>query len=755
MKKITALLLVLLMLLPLVVACNNTTPPSPGPETDAPATDAPETDAPETDAPETGEKIAKVYVSPNGDDENGDGSENAPYATVQMAVYATRNFSRDAYDGIDVIIKAGTYTITEPILIGSSDGGTASCPVRYVGEEGTVIVGGVALTAADFSKSKDGAVQYMPADVQDKIVQVDLTNHGYTIEQVRAKLDDRNYRYAAITFTVDGEYQTIVRFPNEDWLNIEERSTMIDQYGNPTMVTDNEGGEFEAVTMQIEFGDEYIERVNSWHSIEYARAAGHYNVLWVSDNTKINYFVPGDDLMIVDYCGGYAPEAGGLLYWYNIPEELDIPGEYYIDENAVLYYYPKDGFEDAVISMPLSSGLLNIDDADYLTLERIHFTSSLTNGITANGTDYLTIVDCEVSSIAGEKAISANGDNIQIKGNHIHDCSKGAVSIRTGDQATLTEGNSIVYNNHIHDWGVFYYPYADAISGGGCGLTISHNEIHSSNASATSCGGAKVIIEYNEVYDLLRTSDDIGAVDNSGWGDNITRYNYIHDVGAVGAAGAVEILNDMGSAAIYWDAGGSYATAYGNVIEGVNGNGIIINGGRGCSAYQNLIINCDRWYIWTTAIIFSQMYNNGTISQSKTSYPDYVYSDVWKEFNPLPSTHVLDYSTIDPMDPRGWAAPTDNTVHDNWIHYNRGVRDFSNWGVRPYWIEDYVLQFSGEENFDFGIDGTVTKNISTYNSRRETYNIEDLIVQAEGVIDMDLERFAKIGRVMEEWNLGE
>ena len=300
MKKITALLLVLLMLLPLVAACNNTTPPSPGPETDAPKTDAPETDAPETDAPETGEKIAKIYVSPNGDDENGDGSENAPYATVQMAVYATLNFSRDAYDGIDVIIKAGTYTITEPIVIDSADGGTASCPVRYVGEEGTVIVGGVALTAADFSNSKDGAVQYMPADVQDKIVQVDLTKHGYTIEQVRAKLDDRNYRYAAITFTVDGEYQTIARFPNEDWLNIEERSTMIDQYGNPTMVTDNEGGEFEAVTMQIEFGEEYIERVNSWHSIEYARAAGHYNVLWVSDNTKINYFVPGDDLMIVD-----------------------------------------------------------------------------------------------------------------------------------------------------------------------------------------------------------------------------------------------------------------------------------------------------------------------------------------------------------------------------------------------------------------------------------------------------------------------
>ncbi len=595
----------------------------------------------------------------------------------------------------------------------------------------------------------------MPADVQDKIVQIDLTDYGYTVQQIRDKLNEKNYRFAAVTFTVDGEYQTIARFPNEDWLNIEERSTMIDKYGNPTMVTDNEGGEYQAVTMQIEFGEEHIDRVNSWHSIKYARAAGHYNVLWVSDNTKINSFVPGDDLMIVDYNGGYSPEVGGLLYWYNIPEELDIPGEYYIDENAILYYYPKDGFEDAVISMPLSDGLMTIDGADHLTLERIHFTSSIGNGITASGTDYLTIVDCEISSIAGEDAISAKGNNIQIKGNHIHDCSKGAVSINTGDLATLTEGNSIVYNNHIHDWGIFYYPYADAVSGGGCGLTISHNEIHSSNASGTSCGGAKIIIEYNEVYDLLRTSDDIGAVDNSGWGENITRYNYIHDVGATGAAGTVENLNDMGSAAIYWDNGGSNATAYGNVIEKINGNGIIINGGRNCSVYKNLIIDCDRWYVWTTAIIYADMYNKGTLATAKETYPDYVYTKVWKEFNPTLATHVLDYSKIDISDPRGWAAPTDNTVYDNWIHYNRGVRDFSNWGVRPYWIEDFVLQFSGEENFDFGIEGTTTKNISTYNSRRNTYTIEELILQAEGVIDMDIERFNKIGRVMEEWNLGE
>ena len=750
-SRFLTLTLAILMILPMIVSCGHT-PPEVPPDTELPVAENPLTEAPATDAPTPEKTVLKIYVSETGDDYNADGSEEFPYGTVQQAVYASRKYKRADYAGIDIVIKAGTYTITSPIQLEKMDGGTESCPVRFIGEEGTVIVGGIALTAADFQPASGKAARYMPDP--DKIVQIDLTKYGYSLDEIRTRLNDRNYKRVAPTFIVNGEYQTLARYPNEDWINIGARSTMIDQYGNPTMVTDNEGGEYEAVTMEIEYGKEHMTRTLSWHSLEYARAAGHYNVLWVPDNTIIMSFAADDDIMTVPYQGGYAPIEGGLLYWYNIPEELDAPGEYYIDDDGILYYYPDEGFGDAVISMPLSAGLVNMNDTDHFTLERIHFTSSLANGISGGGCDYLTIKDCEVSSIVGDKAITVNGDNIKIMGNHLHDCSVGVISLSTGDRATLREGNSIIYNNHIHDWGIFHYPYADAISGGGCGLTISHNEIHSSNASATSCGGAKVIIEYNHVYDLLRTSDDIGAVDNSGSGENITRYNYIHDVGAVGAAAAVPALNSMGSAAIYWDAGGSYATAYGNIIETVNGNGVIINGGRGCTVRNNLIIDCDRWYVQTTGILYAQMWKDGVFYPGNPrNNPDYVHTDLWKEFNPDLDKVIGDYSKTTPDDPYGWAAPAGNSVHTNWIHFNKAVRDFSNWGARPYWIEDWVLHFSGEENFDFGIDGVPKGNMSTYNSRRDKYTIEELIVQAEGVVDMDLERFAKIGRVMDEWNL--
>ncbi|MBE6626115.1 MAG: hypothetical protein E7628_02885 [Ruminococcaceae bacterium] len=56
MKKLLAIILSILVLLPLIAGCTPTPAPTPetnAPETDAPETDAPETDAPETDAPET------------------------------------------------------------------------------------------------------------------------------------------------------------------------------------------------------------------------------------------------------------------------------------------------------------------------------------------------------------------------------------------------------------------------------------------------------------------------------------------------------------------------------------------------------------------------------------------------------------------------------------------------------------------------------------------------------------------------------
>ncbi len=695
----------------------------------------------------------KIYVDPNGNDSTADGSESAPYATIEAARDAARKADKSKYDVINVILNDGIYTISKPIEFNASDSGTETCEVKYSSSGNAIIVGGVALKSSDFTKATGSYAQYIPAAVRDKIVQLDLTKIGFSMDTINSILDNRYVLAVYPAFAVDGEVQTIARFPDTDWITIGARSTMLDQYGNPTMVTDNDNNpEFEAQTVRIEYGDEYADRVRSWHANPDLRVGGRFAVLWVGDNSQVLSIDQNDCLITTPYMGGYAPVEGGLLYFYNIPEELDQPGEYLIGRDGILYYYPKDGFDSSVMSIPLSEGLVSIDGTSYFTFEGIKFESSLGEGIYGTG-NYITIIDCEISSICGEHGVRLTGNNILFQGNYVHDLNRYGVVIHTGDIETLTLGNTVAYNNVIHDWGIAIYPYADGLAVYGCGALIHHNHVYSSNASAIDSGGAFCIIEYNDVHDVLKTSDDIGAIGNTGYHENITRYNYIHNIGAIGAAAESPNLNKMGSAAIYWDGGSSYAEAYGNVIETVKGHGVIMNGGRHLSVHSNLIIDCSFWYVQTVCTPYTRAVESG-FTEAVNKYPAFVHSDVWKKTAPELSTIVQDLSKTNEDDPQAWCAPAGDVIMDNWCHFNKFVRHFSNWGVRPYYIEDGVYKFN-PDTIDVSGSGQNEAHTTSYNSRRDSVDIQDLLEKAAGVVDMDWERFQTIGIVEADWHLGE
>src|SRR5438445_13769855 len=68
-----------------------------------------------------------IYVAPNGSDTN-DGNINSPLATVGAALRKARELRRqnDAgiANGIHIILKGGTYTLLEPLVLRPEDAGT-------------------------------------------------------------------------------------------------------------------------------------------------------------------------------------------------------------------------------------------------------------------------------------------------------------------------------------------------------------------------------------------------------------------------------------------------------------------------------------------------------------------------------------------------------------------------------------------------------------------------------------------------------
>ncbi len=700
----------------------------------------------DTEAPEIGtvvDGVLEITVAEQGDDVNGQGTEDSPLSSVSGALLRLRNIDKSNLKGITIKLGNGIYKLKEPIKITPEDS-SMSCPLTIEGAGDALICGGVYFDSSEFVPADGEVADLLPEETRNKTVMLDLNKFGYSHEDIMDAKTSRNYLINAVMLSSNGTLQTLCRYPNEDWTFVEE-GWMLDQYDQVTDKTDNDGDkEHKKKKYVIRYDIEHKNKVDSWSMYDRIFVAARLNQLWCTDNTYILNFHE-DNLMELPYTGGYKPVQGGVFYWYNIPEELDVPGEYYVSDDAILYYYPHDDFDTSTFTLPVSHGLVDIN-ADKVTLKNLRFNSSLENGITATGND-ITVSGCEISSIQGEYALIINGNRASVTDNLIHDVCQTAVSATSGDITTLTKGDSLIHNNTIYNFGINDWPYTMGIDVDGVGITVSHNEIFDSKTRAIYWDGAYQIIEYNDVHDVLTASDDIGAISCDGrvHVGNVIRYNYIHNIGSIGILRDIKKLFPehlyMGCAAIYGDFYGSYYDCYGNVIQSVNGSGFY-GGGRGIGIHDNLIIDCSRWYVSLSNYDYSDYYAYGT--GGNVGFPAYVYNDAWREGNPDLATLETDLSKVDRTDPKGYAMPVGIRVQNNWIHFNKNDRDFSNYGIAPYNISEDMFYFSGDT---IDVEVRSNLNVSIFNSKREGVNIEELLEKAKNVIDLDYEIFLKIGLV--------
>ena len=658
---------------------------------------------------------ADFYVAVDGNDEN-DGSFGAPFATLERAKEAVRSMDKTGKSEIVVAVKAGEYTVSN-ITYTKEDSGTKECPIRYCayGDGDVILNAGMTIPSSAFAVVSGTEAERISEAARDNVVVVDLNQIGITAEEYGVmhaigsyssawKYDGYEDGYNCELF-VNDERQIIARYPNEGWLQTLE----VVEHGQPKEKTETPNVIEEYwETIRNPKGDTYrisqelADRIQNWTTTEDVWMYGYWSYDWAPGATPIGAFNYEEKTIYNKFVAYFGARENMNYYFYNVLEELDAPGEWYLDrETGKLYLYKPENLTEADIMFAFSDEtMIVVNEADYLTFSG--FTVQGAKGdafdIKANNN---TVEYCLIKNISGS-AVLVDGYNNLIANNEITKTGRGCISVSGGDRETLTSGNNRVYNNHIHHWGEVNGTQGIIVRG--VGQLIDHNELHHFIDVAINYGGNDHILEYNVIYDMSLETSDGGAIYNGrSWIDYgcIVRYNCIYNMGDP------DFSYPNG---IYLDDGLSGQTVYGNLLINVPQTGIKVGGGRDNTVYGNIILNT----IENGMQVLQPVIDAGSFASNvwDTLLPNLEasawQSEIWQ--TAYPQMQNLFWDVEKKSDPNFWGNAANNRINGNILvnvegvfgeiaDTTAGVSDISNNAIYTMDMLDQI--FVDPENGDY------------------------------------------------------
>ncbi len=532
--------------------------------------------------------VQTFYVSTNGDDSIANGTLLNPYKTIEAAKEAVKLLEKKV--PIEVVFLGGTYEVKNTIVFGIEDSGTKEAPICYKAKAGEQVVfsGALRLDVSAFEPVNEEIKERLYDRVKEKVVQMDLKKQG--VPEALAHFTEFGNTSAIgrklkpLIFTLNGSRQSIARWPNSGY------NTIMACKPGGTIRLDNEDNA----------GTIYYTECNParWTKAANMYIEGFLGTFWHSEWAKVKNIDIDNAAINMCYHTMYGIAENHRWAAVNLLEEIDIPGEWYIEpDSMMLYYYPpyelmdNDIFEVAA----LRNNILSILGAEYLSFEGIEFTMTANDPTVPDANDTggngiyigqkaknILIKNCILSHI-GMHGISIDATDVIIDGCVIYDIGFSGINVgNCGDRKTLTPSNVVIKNCDISN--VSRDSGLNAIAGiklqnGSVDVTVMNNLIHNCINSAIRYEGNGHHICYNEFYNVVTKTADAGAIyAGRSWGEYGTSvdYNFFHDIGSRNN------LSRYPVSSIFWDdfqAGGEFSHNISVVNNYVKTSSVKIGGG--------------------------------------------------------------------------------------------------------------------------------------------------------------------------------
>lgn len=524
---------------------------------------------------------AELHVAVNGDDAS-PGTADRPFASLERARDAIRELKADGElpEPVTVWVHGGVYPREATFALSAEDSGSAETPIVYRAVEGETvrIIGGVAIPPEAIREVTDAEIlDRMDERARGKVVQVSLTELGAKGADKQWPVTFRGYAGWPELF-FDGQPLEIARWPNEGFARM---AKVLDQGSRPrwSEKPDRPG------SFQYE-GD----RPERWLKADEVYLNGYWCFKWYNEVIRVAKIDPENKSITfaAPHVYGIGGASGGDFFALNLLEELDRPGEYYLDRKAgLLYFWPPAPVEGKEIGLSImDTPLVTMADVSNVTLRGFVFEFSCGQAVTISGGANNLVAGCIIRNLATDAGRIDGGSNNGVQSCDLYNLGGAGFSLSGGDRPTLTPCGNFAENNHIHHFGRLFRTHRDAVALNGVGCKARHNLIHDAPHHAIDFGGNYHLVEFNDIHDVCTETDDAGAIytgrDWTTYG-NMIRYNFWHNVG-----GSLHV----GNQAIYLDDTACGVTSYGNVIYRVF-RAFLIGGGRDNVADNNIIVDCN------------------------------------------------------------------------------------------------------------------------------------------------------------------